>query len=46
MNSGLTNSTGWNLIGTKGMSIHLFDPLTSVPKNKVNTSKNRERKNK
>tara|TARA_B100000073_G_scaffold133218_1_gene109182 strand:- start:7 stop:246 length:240 start_codon:yes stop_codon:yes gene_type:complete len=27
---GLTNSIGWNL-GRKYKSIHLFDPLTSMP---------------
>ena len=28
--NGLTNSIGWNL-GKKYKSIHLFDPLTSIP---------------
>ena len=31
MNNGLTNSTGWNFIGRRGKSIHLFDPLISTP---------------
>ena len=29
-NSGFTNSIGWNL-GRKNRSIHLFDPLISIP---------------
>ena len=28
--NGLTNSIGWNL-GNKYKSIHLFEPLTSIP---------------
>ena len=28
--NGFTNSIGWNL-GNKYKSIHLFDPLTSIP---------------
>ena len=30
--NGFTNSIGWNL-GNKNKSIHLFDPLTSMPIN-------------
>ena len=30
INRGLTNSIGWNL-GKKNKSIHLFDPLISIP---------------
>ena len=41
--NGFTNSIGWNL-GNKYKSIHLFDPLTSIPK-KGTKNKNRiERK--
>ena len=38
MNRGLSNSTGWNL-GRGYISIHLLDPLTSVPIKSVKKSR-------
>ena len=42
---GFNSSTGWNL-GNNGISIHLFDPFISVPKNGTSTKKNKKNKNK
>ena len=42
--NGFTNSIGWNL-GNKYKSIHLFDPLTSIPKNGTKHKNKNERKN-
>ena len=41
--NGFTNSIGWNL-GNKYKSIHLFDPLTSTPKNGTKNKNTIERK--
>ena len=46
INKGFTNSTGWNLKGRKGKSIHLLEPFISTPKTNVKTSNNIEIKNK
>ena len=41
--NGFINSIGWNL-GNKYKSIHLFDPLTSTPKNGTRNKNKIERK--
>ena len=43
--NGFKSSIGWNL-GKKGISNHLFDPLTSTPKKGTNIKKKRNSKNK
>ena len=45
MNSGFTNSTGWNN-GKIGKSSHLFEPLISTPKKGTETRIKTEIKNK
>ena len=42
--NGLTNSIGWNL-GKKNKSIHLLDPLTSIPINGTKIKNIKENKN-
>ena len=37
---GFKSSIGWNL-GKKGISIHLFDPFTSIPKKGTRIKKNK-----
>ena len=41
---GLTNSMGCSL-GKKNMSSHLFDPLTSTPKNGTKSNNKKDKQN-